>query len=241
MNTCANCGSPIPAGKRICPSCYPVAASSEWASKGWFSWLNEWGWPFAWILLIPAVTVSWQAVLLHSLANQDNCVLIFRGELGGDEWGCPVGDVLPTLLPGLLNLVAFLWLVFPGRTRHAALIAGTLGALRLGVPVLLYITSGPDMTVVTGGLIWPAVRGDSFLASWVLWFLSLVAAGVFAWAVKGDQLLYRRLLVILASVTGVLVLLIADFPGKEALWTLISLALLALFTRAIVKRMRSRR
>ncbi len=150
--------------------------------RGWFSWLNDWAWPFLWILLIPAVTVPlqqallWQEALPGVFAGTSNCQ---RSGEYWEAWECPVGDVLPTLLPGLLNLVPFLWLLSPvRRTRYAAAVAGTLGAVRVVVPAIIYVASGT--TVVVDPFLPTTYVDLSFEASWLLWGLSLVATLVFA-------------------------------------------------------------
>ncbi|MFQ5879929.1 MAG: hypothetical protein ACE5IZ_07155 [Dehalococcoidia bacterium] len=144
-----------------------LAALWEWLRE----WLRTrpWGWPFLWILLIPIVTVPWHGILLEDLG---------RGRY-------PVEDVLPTLAPGLLNLVAFLWVLSPERrTQYAALVAGILGSVRLVVPALIYMASGPTITVdgFLGG-----VNTPSIFASWILWGLSLAAALAFPSLVKADR------------------------------------------------------
>lgn len=146
-------------------------------------WLNQWGWPFVWILLIPIATVFWSAVLLDQLLDEGICTFVqqpFGTERFFDQWRCPREDVLPTLLPGLLNLVAFSWVLSGQReVRWAALVAGTLGAVRLAAPLLIYGRSGAyvDIDDLRPIIVWGP--GSSVLVSWGLWGLSAVSALVF--------------------------------------------------------------
>jgi len=140
------------------------------------TWIAHWAWPFLWILLIPVGTGLWQQSLLGGVV--ENCKVIDRKTVDGFfttyTYECQTVDVLPTLLPGLLNLVAFLWVVFPGHTRYAALVAGALGAVRLLVPTLLYMASGSTLEI-TGDFVFE-VEG-SIIWSFALWCVSLVAFG----------------------------------------------------------------
>src|SRR3990170_5581260 len=124
---------------------------SEPAARGSLARLNRWHWPFAWILLIPIVTGWSQAVLLDRfVVDGETCTFIDSVSAaktavaaGAQWWGCPGRDVALTLLPGLLNLGAYLWLWSSRReVRLAALVAGTLGGVRLVVPLLMYVYSG---------------------------------------------------------------------------------------------------
>ncbi|HEU4759236.1 MAG TPA: hypothetical protein VFT91_04555 [Dehalococcoidia bacterium] len=102
--------------------------------------------------------------------------LLEPGVYGDNTWDCPAENVLPTLLPGLLNLGAFLWLLSPHRgARLAGLTAGSLGAARLVVPGLIYLALG---TVSLRTTFWPGPN-ESVIASVVLWGLSLIAAVAF--------------------------------------------------------------
>jgi uncharacterized membrane protein len=141
------------------------------------AWLDKRVWPFAWILLIPIVTGMGQSGFLADLVHQDKCTLL-------EDWPdliyeCPRQDALPTLLPGLLNLVAFSW-VLSGRreVRWAALVAGTLGAARLAAPLLIYTVSGAHVRISgVEGFWWG--EEISVTVSLGLWGLSLVSALVF--------------------------------------------------------------
>jgi len=152
-------------------------------SGRWLPWLNQWGWPFVWILLIPIATVFWSAVLLDQILDEGICDFVeppFGQEVLFDEWRCPREDVLPTLLPGLLNLVAFSW-VLSGRqkVRWAALVAGTVGAVRLAAPLLIYRLSGAYVDIGDFRPITVSGPASSVLLSWGLWGLSAVSAIVF--------------------------------------------------------------
>jgi len=150
------------------------------------SWFNAWGWPFIWILLIPSVTLFWSAVLLDNVLDEDVCTLVKEGWHAGGEghgpdvWRCPWEDAWPTLLPGLLNLVAFAW-VLSGRreVRWAGLVAGTLSAVRLAAPLLIYRLSGAEIYGTTGTYWFGPNGSDSTGVSFLLWLLSAVSAIVF--------------------------------------------------------------
>jgi hypothetical protein len=94
---------------------------------------------------------------------------------------------LPTLLPGLLNLGAFLWLLSSSTvTRRVAFLAGVLGAIRVAVPALMYALAGSNVSIFR----WPDqniddVQGGSFalnpsLWSFGLWWLTIVGCIIFA-------------------------------------------------------------
>ena len=151
---------------------------------GWFAWVNWWGWPFLWILLIPMVTMPLQVERVGSMV-WDNCVQEPGIPGAKNTWQCPVEDVLPTLWPGLLNLVVFLWLLSPRpRSRHAAAVAGSLGAARLVVPGLIYVVLGSPLTLRTQ--YWPG-PDESAIASVVLWSVSLAAALTFPSLVRAER------------------------------------------------------
>jgi len=143
------------------------------------SWFNAWGWPFIWILLIPVVTGIWSEILIEDAVDESTCTLIKSAgavefEFFYEIWRCPREDMLPTLLPGLLNLVAFAWVLSGKReVRWAALMAGTLGAVRLAVPAAIYWHSGAYLEIHGGG------ATSSARASLGLWLLSAVSAIVF--------------------------------------------------------------
>lgn len=164
-------------------------------SGRWPPWLDQWGWPFIWILLIPMVTMIWSSLLLDDALDEGICTQVEwggsfgpegaagEGTGGPDIWRCPREDVLPTLLPGLLNLVAFASVLSRRReVRWAGLVAGTLGAARLAAPLLIYGLSGADVEILgPTDTYWlpPSGSESSILASESLWLLSAVSAIVF--------------------------------------------------------------
>jgi uncharacterized RDD family membrane protein YckC len=164
---------------------FTPAASPEGAAESHrWDWLSAWMWPFLWILFIPIVTVPWQLALVRDLASGNpDCttrsVMFFDGY--SDNYVCPSGDILPSLLPGLLNLAAFAWVLTGRRTTQiAALVAGALGAIRLIVPVTLYWQSA-TVEINTGFGFW-FVTGASFGYSLGLWMISGVTAVAFGFA-----------------------------------------------------------
>ncbi len=129
-------------------------ATNELTSVDSPSWLNKWSMPFWWIILTPIVTVPLSAILFSVLAgyhepqevslppNPPPCPFL-NGFFGDPVPDCGprfrYSEVGPTIiafvLPGLLNLVPFLWV---SSTRPSVLVAGTvaglLGLLRLALP-----------------------------------------------------------------------------------------------------------
>ena len=91
--------------------------------------------PFLLVYLLPIATVPLTLLLLWSLPQ-----------------GCVIGD-FPTwelryaqvaLLPGVANLLPFLWLMsVTARVRRSAIVAGLVGAARFVIPqvMLLFITT----------------------------------------------------------------------------------------------------
>lgn len=140
--------------------------------------------PFLWILLIPIATVWMQAVLLGPIVGRAHCELHGAGMEYSEVWHCPSEDVWPTLLPGLLNLVPLAWLILPDRrARFAGLVAGLLGFLRFGAPLVLYLWvpmngAASGRVVMTDKWFWTTAQNPTVLVSWVLWALTLPAAAV---------------------------------------------------------------
>ncbi len=126
-------------------------ATNELTSVGSPSWLNKWWMPFLWIILTPIVTVPVSAVLFDTLAGYQTPAEIGlpdpAGTDGCDGWFCPTyqySEVAPTIvafvLPGLLNLVSFLWVSSTRpRVRAAGIVAGLLGIVRFSIPVIVLI------------------------------------------------------------------------------------------------------
>ena len=159
-----------------------------------------WWFPFRWIILAPIVSVPLSAALFEMLAgNQEPEAVGLPASDAGCSWFCSAyeyAELNPTLIaftvPGVVNLVAFAWVLSKEpRVRIAAMVAGLLGLLRLSVPtiVLLLIinrlTNGDGVTYVqwdVGGI------GPSFpipmphFAVWLFgaaaWFGSLLVWGL---------------------------------------------------------------
>ena len=154
--------------------------------RGWFL-------PFAWILIVPAVTVPLHIGLLGvitdgyqyggAFASGDAGVCSQVRQSRYDKlWECPVEAAVPTLLPGLLNLAPLLFLFSSTRgVRYAALVAGSLGAARFLVPAVIYVADAPNVEII-GSFQWPPAMGSvaSVYASVALWMVSLAAAIVIA-------------------------------------------------------------
>ena len=92
--------------------------------------------PFLLVFLLPIVTVPLTLLLFLSLPT-----------------GCVIGDTSTlellyaevALLPGVANLLPFLWLMSKAaRVRRSAIVAGRIGAARFVVPqvMLFFITTG---------------------------------------------------------------------------------------------------
>jgi hypothetical protein len=155
-------------------------------APGRFPWI----WPFLWIVFIPLVTVPLSAAWLHRVVvvGYPHCV-----ERVGEvhmfvPYECPAGDMLPALLPGLLNLGAFFWVLSPRkRVQIAAVVAGSLGTARLLVPLLSIWRAD---TVVVGTLGGWHIEHESVFVSLLLWLLSVVAMlvfGVASWSVSATR------------------------------------------------------
>lgn len=104
-------------------------------------WARRWG-PFAWIVLIPVVTIPLTQAITATFVKSSECN--YQVDFLGGEASCPDGPVLLALMPGLLNLAPILWLLINDvEVRRNAVIAGGLGAARFAVPMLGVILSGP--------------------------------------------------------------------------------------------------
>jgi hypothetical protein len=131
-----------------------------------------WYWSFVIILVLPLVTVpltSWMQSTLVSPA----CTLTYSA-----EWGffrCPTGLVLPTLWPGLLNLLPLRWArSSPARLRIAARVAGGLGIARLLAAIGYHMRAG-ETTILTLGLMSSA---EAIVLSGGLWVVSALVTGL---------------------------------------------------------------
>jgi hypothetical protein len=162
-----------------------------------------WGWPFLWVLLVPFFTLPLQSRLLASLVASDACIAlgsrapspvvpatapvtiwvppILVGAPLDQAWICPPPAALATLVPGLTNLLPLLSLRQSCvRARAAAGLATLLGAARVVVPALFYLTDSPGGFVLGSYQLPPTMAGDgSSNASLLLWCLSLLTALAF--------------------------------------------------------------
>ncbi len=192
-------------------------ATNELTSADSPSWLNKWSMPFWWIILAPIVTVPLSAILFSVLAdyheppevglppNPPRCATPFEILLFGDPPPGPLPDytgpdcgpqfrhseVAPTIfafvLPGLLNLVPFLW-VSSTRPRvvAAGILAGLLGLLRLSIPLIVMVLTFDRVTNPGGTAYFAFQQGSSFLELEVWGYGALAwLATLLVWAVFG--------------------------------------------------------
>jgi hypothetical protein len=162
-------------------------ATQELTSRGW-SWLNDWRLPFLWITLTPIVTVPLSAILYSALAGRQTPAEIGVPDPartdGCDGWFCATyeySEVGPTVLafalPGLLNLVSFLWVSSTRpRVRAAGIVAGLLGVLRFSIPVIV-LTAAFDRVTDAGGTTYFQFSGWINLSP----HAEVWSAGFFAW------------------------------------------------------------
>ena len=99
-----------------------------------WSWLNRPLWPLLLVLVSPVLTAPISLALISSIPD-----------CGLDEPWWELPRIQRALLPGLVDLLPFLWLASSGtRVRQAAIIAGLIGAARFAAPqvsVALYAES----------------------------------------------------------------------------------------------------
>ena len=91
--------------------------------------------PFLLVYLLPIATVPITLLLLSSLPQ--GCVI-------GDAPAWELRYAQVALLPGVANLLPFLWLMsMTARVRRSAMVAGLIGAARFVIPqvMLLFITT----------------------------------------------------------------------------------------------------
>ena len=176
----------------------PGVAALLWLAAVWLSETRRaaggaWFLPFLWILVVPAVTMSAQIALLGLITDGYQYGGVFAGGEAGacdqvaqldydKQWSCPAAVALPTLLPGLLNLVPLIGLLSAVPiVRAAAAMAGGLGLVRLLVPLALYAADGADVTII-GSWQFPPAMGSfaSAYASMALWVLSVAVTVAFA-------------------------------------------------------------
>jgi hypothetical protein len=133
---------------------------------------DSWQWPFVWVITIPVATVPITYLLMVSRISL--CT-----SAGGFEvryYECPTSVMIPTLVPGILNLVPFVWLrSAKPQVWTAGLIAGMLGLVRFLSPLAQYNLEGingvipatvlPILGSVTVG--GPTMNGILWLLSWI--------------------------------------------------------------------------
>ena len=137
-----------------------AAASQDFAEH----WIRRTG-PLLWILLAPVITVPLSHALVLFMTGPNVCRDYSQGWLGG-EASCPDWRVLIALSPGLLNLVPFIWLRSDNPdTRRAAILAAIQGSLRLIVPVMGVLTSGPGVGCPNDTIACYNPRGDTVMQS----------------------------------------------------------------------------
>jgi hypothetical protein len=173
--------------------------------------LNKWWMPFLWIILTPLVTVPLSEALFDSLAgyqapgeaglpaiNDPDCLDFACVDYEYFELGIPT--LIAFALPGLLNLVAFAWLVSTSRrVRTAAVVAGVLGVVRLMIPVIVLLSfdtvtnaAGRSYAVNPHSVL-RDIYGtpEPFSAIWdqsaLAWAASLVTWGAFRVLTRGSE------------------------------------------------------
>ena len=138
--------------------------------------MRRWGWPFLWVLLIPAISVPLSVFLQSHVTLYDGAEV----DLGGGGPWAKRESALGVFSPVMLNLVALAWLFFgDGRARWAALWAGMIGAVGAILPFFIIVNTdslGPDNThyvywIPTASLVW--------LGAFNAWLATLLAALVF--------------------------------------------------------------
>ncbi len=188
-------------------------ATNELTSVDSPSWLNDWSRPFWWIILTPIVTVPLSAILFSVLAGYHSpgeVGLPDRSEHGWFGTTYEYAEVLPTLiafaLPGLLNLVPFLWVSSTRpRVLAAGIVAGLLGIVRFSIPVIVLMLSFDRVTNPGGTAYFEFPLGIGSLSKVEVWFF-----GALAWV--GSLLvcaLFAAILCISEWRTG------TTDPGKE--------------------------
>lgn len=140
--------------------------------------MGRWA-PFIWLVLIPLLTVPLTIMLAGQVLQSSQCTITFVGSFEEPERAlCTDRPVLMSLLPGLLNLGPIVWLVLPGDDimRRNAIVAGSLGAVRLLVPMLGVLTTGPSpgRTVLVSGLVFVYPNSD---------YLPVVGVSILLWII----------------------------------------------------------
>jgi len=166
-----------------------AAHRSAEGSRGGPSWLQLSLLPYLVGLTLPFVTVPLTIFWVDQVTGTSVCVTV--PSLAIDKvWHCERNSVLLTLLPGVLNLLPFAWLASRlAEVRRAAVVAGSLGAARLTIPVVLLFAEGPTVRLFGSYQFPPAQAGNwSLVASPVLWLLTLVATVSVARSTSGRLL-----------------------------------------------------
>ncbi len=187
--------------------------TNELTSRDSSSWLNRWWLPFLWITLTPIVTVPLSAILFSVLAgyhgpadvglppNPPRGCPFLNGFFGDPDPDCGpqflYSEVGPTIiafvLPGLLNLVPFLWVSSRrSMVRTAGIVAGLLGLLRLALPPTVLMLA-LDRVSTDGGSYFEYALGwfldeSPFIYVWYYGFfawLGSLLAWLLAWPLFG--------------------------------------------------------
>ncbi len=180
-------------------------ATNELTSVDSPSWLNKWSMPFWWITLTPIVTVLLSTILFSALAGYQTPAEVGLPDPAAgcdrDSWFggfCPTyeySEVAPTIfafvLPGLLNLLPFLWVSSTRpRVLAAGIVAGLLGVLRFSIPVVVLMLSFDRVTAPGGTTYFEFAGWINFSPHGDIWFF-----GFLAWL--GSLLVWASFLMIL--------------------------------------------
>ena len=176
-------------------------ATTELTSRASPSWLNKGSMPFLWIILTPIVTVPLSIILFLLLAGyqeekdifaQPSCIL----HCTPNDYLAVNGTIAAFALPGLVNLVPFVWVVSRNtRARLAGIVAGLLGLARLIIPAVVLILSF-DRVMGDGGTSYFLVRFpilpwtahiDVWIYGFFAWTGTLLVWVVFGWLTRGKE------------------------------------------------------
>ncbi len=121
----------------------PQGVEAESAQAGWSRW------PIRIAVLSPLITLPLSKILFDGFAWMDpnRIGLPSSGEswlFGTQHWGYAQipWTFVAILLPGLVNLTPFAWLLAEEkRTKAAAIVAGSSGIFRLAVPLFLLLSA----------------------------------------------------------------------------------------------------
>ncbi len=166
-------------------------ATTELTSRASPSWLNKGSMPFLWIILTPIVTVPLSIILFLLLAGyqeekdifaQPSCILYCTP----NDYLAVNGTIAAFALPGLVNLVPFVWVVSRNtRARLAGIVAGLLGLARLIIPAVLLILSFDRVTGDDGTSYFlvsnPILPWTAHIGVWLYGFLAWIGT-LLVWA-----------------------------------------------------------